>query len=361
MKRRRINMAWLVLSTLVGTGTSTWSQPTDSTPRSDPAGSATIQGVVIQIDERRPSQFVPWYEVPGGVLPDGVDQKFASIADRAWRAHTRVQRGDFIGALPLYVALRNELLWQTGPQSLDVCEGLTRCLISNSDRVAAIEPMLATFIACSSDGQHSAELPGVFDTSLLIRRDLPPVFASSDLGSSLESVHSSGDARIRMLHAYFELASCSVNDQDAVLNRLEELKRRNRTRDAGLVLVEQMCFAQAHPDESKRRGARESLVRRTQTQRGTWIEVWARLALGAGQIRDRDPYIRDRGVIELVHIIVRLGEVDPGLTMLAAQIAQEYLRDTDRAPWGAQLMQDAQRNLNPHGQSAGVKETRDNG
>ena len=261
------------------------------------------------------------------MLPDGVDARHTEMAANAWRAHTRLARGDVSGAMPIYAQLSRTYLWQVGPQSLDVCDGLTRCLIASEKRLDAIEPMLATFAAMGSELPDS--IVG-FDQTLKLRKDLPPVFQSADMGASLDTINESLDARASLMHAYFQLANCARNEQASALGRIEELKRQNRSRDAGLVLFEQMVFAQAHPDESKRRGARESLTRRTQTQRGTWIEVWARLAIGAGQIRDEDPYIRDRGVIELVHIIVRLGDVDPGLTLLAAQIAERYLRDTNR-------------------------------
>ncbi len=304
--------------------------------------SSTPQGLHLQREDQI-SIIIPWYELRAGQLPEGANASYASLAQNAWRAHARLDRGDSIGALPIYQSLARTYLWEQGPQSMDVCDGLARCLISSERRKQAIEPMLAWFVAGGLPGAESYAPSSSYDEDLQVRKDLPPIFADSDAGRCVESINA--PARTQLLHAYYALVAASESDRSEWFERIEELKRTYRTRDAGLVLIEQLCFAQALPEESGRRGARYSLTRRTQTQRGTWIEVWARLGIGVSKIRSDDENERDEGVIELVHIIVRLGDVEPGLTLLAAQIAQDELARTGRASWGDTLMQEAQRNI----------------
>ena len=304
--------------------------------------SSTPQGIHLQREDQT-SIIIPWYELRAGQMPEGANASYASLAQNAWRAHARLDRGDSIGALPIYQSLARTYLWEQGPQSMDVCDGLVRCLIGSERRKQAIEPMLAWFVADGLPGAESYAATSIYDEDLQVRKDLPPVFAETDAGRCVESIDA--PSRTQLLHAYYALVAASESDRSAWFERIEVLKRANRARDAGLVLIEQLCFAQAHPEESGRRGARDSLKRRTQTQRGTWIEVWSRLGIGVSKIRSENANERDEGVIELVHIIVRLGDVEPGLTLLAAQIAQDELARTDRASWGSALMQEAQRNI----------------
>ncbi len=313
----------------------------EPTPLSGNVLGAHEQGIDFQIGDDQ-TLLIPWFNLTPGVFPDGIDQQYKARALDAWRAHARIDRGDVYGALPIYRSLAGTYLWGVGPQSVDVCEGLLTCYLESGQRRDAVTPMLAFMHALESDLSgvlHGSQI----DEAFRVRKDLPPVFQDG-VRSNLD-VAKDVSIRTQLIASYYELALSTPSDREQILQEIAVQKRTQRARDAGLVLLEQMCFAQTHPDESVRRGARDSLRRRTQTQRGNWIEVWSRLALGASLIRDDDPQVRDSGVIELVHIIVRLSDVDPQLTLLAADLADSYLSYTHRSEWGNAIIREAQHKI----------------
>lgn len=310
--------------------------------------STTAQGMHVQRGESRSVVVVPWYE-----LREQAPDAYKDVSLLAWKARTRLDRGDVSAALPLYISLSKDYLWKQGPQSMDVCDGLTACLIGSGRRRQAVEPMLSWFEAEGLPGAEGTPLPESMDEPMGLRRDLPPVFADGEAVQAAD-IPSDCDGRTRLIHAYYALVTDEQDSRAMRLAEIEDLKRQYRARDPGLIFLEQMCFAQAHPELSQRDAARDSLVRRAQTQRGTWIEVWCRLALGAGLVRDDDVRLRDRGVVELIHVIVRLAHIDPGLTLLAADLADQHLSSTNRSQWGSKLKQDARRNLVGADASRGV-------
>ena len=315
----------------------------------------TEQGLSIRVAPDRPPTEIAWFEINAGEVPSGTPGIYEQIAQQAWAAHARLHRGDTKGAMALFAGLSKRYLWDRGEQSMDVCDGLAACLIDAGHRVSAIEPMVAWFVA---EGDQRGSNSSI-DASLRLRRDLPPVFdaASRSIELTPIPVEAKADTRTQLIHAYYALVLAAPADRDLILDSIIRLQRLLNARDSGLVLLEQASFAQAHPDTSSRQGARDALARRAQTQGDTWTEVWSRLALGAALIRDEDPLVRDRGVVELIHIIVRLSTIDPDLTLLAAQIAREHLDATGREAWGAQLAHDARMNIAGLGPSLSRRET----
>jgi len=74
------------------------------------------------------------------------------------------------------------------------------------------------------------------------------------------------------------------------------------------------------------------------------------VAIGVSLLGEPETNSNERGVIELIHIIVRLDQINGPLAVLASQIANEYLIRTDRKQWGSELMFDA-RSVSVGGQS----------
>jgi len=296
------------------------------------------QGVKLRVDDAVMPETIAWYRVRE---VEGAEHARARLALEAWRAHSRLARGDRTAALPVYTGLGEEYLWRVGPQSQDVCMGLTRCLLGAGERVEAVAPSLAWFVAADMHGPR-ADIPDIegIDGRYAIYIDLPPVFLREDGRREIGSLPESDTvtARERYLHAGFA-AALSGREQD--LARFDRAKREPGVRDPGVELFEDMIHAQSHPEPARRRAARDALERRTRTGGGSWIEVWARLGLGKAMLGDDETQTRERGLIELIHIIVRLPRVRPELTLLAAELAREYLNATDRPRWGAELMLEA--------------------
>lgn len=310
------------------------------------------QGIDVRVEGSGMPIEIPWYDLRSiePAMPE--INAYQQQAIDAWRAHARRKRGDLAGALPIYESLSDSYLWSVGAQSEDVSLGLVQCLLDAGRRDEAVMPMLSWFVAA---GLHTPigspivpMIDKMIDNQTLLLTALPPVF----LGDRSRDMPSEPPdpalltARERVLFALYVmvLAQQTRIDQQGV-DEIEQLKQSMRAKDAGIVLVEQMVFAQVHPDASRRQAAREALTRRARTQRNTWIEVWARLGLGASLLREPAFGEQERGVIELLHIVTRLSSVDAGLTMLAAEIANTHLASTGRAQWGQQILYDARANL----------------
>lgn len=290
---------------------------------------------------------IAWYDFRAFAPTDPAIEAYHEQAIAAWRARSRRLRGDLAGALPIYRSLERTYVWFVGPQSEDVCLGLAQCLIDAGRREEAVVPAVAWFVAAEAHAPGVAIIEPTIDTQTLLPTALPPVFLLTRGSGMLGELPDTPviPARERLLYAYYAMAQGKdIADVDQ-LEIIEQLKRTLRSRDAGTILMEQMVFAQSHPDVSKRLASRDALSRRTRTQRDTWIEVWARLGLGNALILDDDPSMRERGVIELLHVITRLARIEPGLTMLAAEIANSHLESTGRADWGQQILQDARTQL----------------
>ncbi len=299
------------------------------------------QGIELRTRDDLLPEIIPWFDVQSVEPPDPRLNAFADRATQTWRAHTRRLRGDLAGAMPIYMDIRDVYLWGRGEQSMDVCMGLTQCFLDREMRVEAIEPAIAWFVAAGAHTPGTGASDPSVDAQMLLPVALPPVFRDGDRMTGELPASELLTDRERLLHAYYEMALTEPDDGSDAVEEVERLKRALRARDPGLVLMEQMVYARSHPEAGKRQAARDALERCTRTQSDGWIEVWARLGLGAALLADADSLNHERGVIELIHIVVRLPAVSPGLTLLAAELASAYLESTGRAEWGTRLMHDA--------------------
>src|SRR5690606_26027526 len=67
----------------------------------------------------------------------------ANVADRLWRARTRIERGDWRLGEPLFEGLFATYGALTGPASAVAAEGLLRCRLRRGAQAASVEPWLA--------------------------------------------------------------------------------------------------------------------------------------------------------------------------------------------------------------------------
>src|SRR5690606_37611141 len=63
------------------------------------------QGVVFQIGESIIPQTIPWYDVQLVEPADSRVSAYQAVAVDAWRAHSRLARGDVVGAQEIYEQL----------------------------------------------------------------------------------------------------------------------------------------------------------------------------------------------------------------------------------------------------------------
>lgn len=312
------------------------------------------QGVVFQSAENILPVTIPWYDVQSIEPVDPRMASFQSVADDAWRAHSRLARGDSIGAQRIYEQLMADYFWKAGPQSADVSMGLARCNIESERPVAAVKPVLSWYVSTMYESADSiGELDG-FDSSYRVMVHLPPVFFGSHQIKSSVQLPDSYPSDLQAISAIYQLAiETAVHQKPIAEDRLDQIRRlvqQVQGRPLGLDLMLDMLVAQSHPDADARKDAREALDRKVRSGSGTWIELWARLGVGVSLLHEDDVDTNERGAIELIHIIVRLKDTSRPIAILASQIANDYFVRTDRPSWGAQLILEA-RNINDSGRN----------
>jgi hypothetical protein len=308
------------------------------------------QGVEIRINEQVIPQMIPWFDVRNLTGPVTGLGGYTQLAEVAWRAHVRLERGDYSGAEVLYEELADRYLWDVGGQSSDVSLGLIRCRLDRGDRVGAVEPFLSWLLASQyfAPREWQDSDPIGFDAQYGVFVDLPPVFGPSVQGRELDALPESDriTPRQRVLYGYYQLAlNQSVHrtsDGRANLDRIKAVMRDLDGRSPGVEFFADMVVAQAHPDAQQRLAARASLERRIRAHTDTWIELWARLGLGVSLLGEEGTQSNELGVIELIHVIVRLDHLSHPLAVLASELADDYLIHTDRQSWGEELRLAAQ-------------------
>lgn len=324
----------------------------DSTPIAGTTINLDDQGVSIRSSQQIIPLRVPWFDVKVIEPTPPAYPSMQAIADLAWRAHQRLVRGDFAGAELVYKQLEPRYLWGVGEQSVDVAQGLFLCRLDRGDRVGAITPAIAWLVAGVNASQTSPatqnDSPETYDQSFGLFTQLPPVFGPHDLGSIDLGDHlNNRPLRLGIIAELYQIAldtdQYKTQETGERLDSLIARSRDIRSQPAGVEFLLDMVMCQAHPEADRRQASRRQLENRFRSQKGTWGEAWARLAIGSSLIHEDDPTLNEQGVIQLIHIIVRMNRDQPELALLAAQIANEYLANTKRASWGQALIAQANR------------------
>ncbi|MCC6676862.1 MAG: hypothetical protein IT436_06940 [Phycisphaerales bacterium] len=262
---------------------------------------------------------------------------YSELADKAWRASSRLQRGDVVMAEPVLDELFPRLAGRSGPTALMVCDGLLRCRLRRGAQVGAIEAWLAGVSAraglAGSMGNGSGpggDLGALLDARTGLTPALPPVWI--------------GAAGVQV----WALAAPRFESAGGAAAELEVLYRQAARFECGLAvtlpgeapendgvrLVWEMVQARAGEAEA-RRAARQALAQRFLQSPGTWQEAWCRAGLGRSMLRETSVETRRLGIVELLHLPARLADQSPYLTGIAlAEAAAEVRREgDDEAAW----------------------------
>jgi hypothetical protein len=279
---------------------------------------------------------------------------FAAAAEQAWRARTRLERGDAVAAEPLFEKLFETTKSQHGPTAEVVAEGLLRCRVRRGSHVGAIEPWLAAVSAGSDLGTavlhpswaSDAGLSAVLDTSGLAP-SIPPMwlawpsvegYARSTPWLGAAGGSKAATARVALLatlyhqSAQFE-AGLPVNWTDVP------------TSDAAVQLVAQIVEARVG-DAEHRADARKALLDRLKTaghprsEDGTpaalapWMEAWLHAALGRSLVREEGTEQKQAGVLELLQLPARYATAHPylaGLALAESAVTLQGMGDAEGA------------------------------
>ncbi len=267
---------------------------------------------------------VAWADTPG--LPEQVSldrvraitgqraeawQALAPLADRAWRARSRVERGDLIGAEPLLESLASEYEGQTGATASVIFESLLRCRLARQAHSSAVDPWLAWLLSGARDGFLVGATATLGSRDVRLVASLPPIWQE---GPALRSLTSVSDPEVQsgavglLRDLYFSAARFEI---DGV-----EIEATYTTSDPAVALVRDIVIARAGAPRS-RTVARDALRKRLASETIGWVQAWCRTGIGRSLIREADFESKRRAIIELVTVHVQHGAESPYLAGLA--------------------------------------------
>lgn len=296
-----------------------------------PAGEVSgvgFEGVAVQ-EVEGVTRVVSWDRVRrvGGEWEDEF-ASFEAVAEMAWRARTRLERGDALGAEPLFEDLFELYGGKRGATARVVCEGLLRCRLRRGAIVGAIEAWLGT-LGAGGTGEWAREagLAPVLDEDRGVVPGLPPMWVESS--------------------AVAVLATSGLSDEDG----FARWYRRAAAFECGLEMgempprggraawVAEIVLARTGTAEERASG-REALRSRMANASGglpAWAEAWCRAAIGRSLILEEDEEQRLLGIVELLHVPSRLADANPYLAGLALAEASVALSDLGEAGGAARL------------------------
>lgn len=280
----------------------------------------TVMGVGPQGVQVRTPQgdvvVVGWDRVlrPPSSLAEAAEP-FEQLSTDAWRARSRVERGDLVLAEPLLLDVFDRVRdggALRGPTGLVVAEGLMRCRLARGATAAAIEPWLAWLDAsivrqprttfANRQWARDAGLPIVVDPASELAPMLPPMWLATpslQLVLQLEPVEGERDKASAMRALYQAAARFELGQ---VVDDLPDVPR-----EAASELVRDIVAARVL-DASARTSARARLEAALGNAASPWLSAWIRAAIGRSLVLDDDEEQRLRGVAQLlrVHVLHRL-------------------------------------------------------
>lgn len=299
--------------------------------QSPPAGQAaavTPDGVSVRTDAGE-LVMIGWDRIRevGGTLAAEASA-YRGVSDRAWRARSRVERGDTISAEPLVEELFEFYKGRTGPSASVVAECLLRCRLRRGAQIGAVEPWLAWIQAnrrvearpFAPDWSRDAGLPEVVDEKTGLSPALPPIWAPLASLQAFALAHPPetwrGETEADRLLAWYAHAArfeCGFSEPAPGLGGAS----------AGTRLVSELVVARTG-DDLARAEARAAIQARLKEPMADWMEAWCRASLGRSLIRERDREQVLLGVVQLLHVPSRLGHAHPylgGVALAEATVA----------------------------------------
>ncbi|GAB4383628.1 MAG: hypothetical protein Kow0022_03940 [Phycisphaerales bacterium] len=303
--------------------------------------SCDADGVVFE-DEFGVQRVVRWDLVKTAT---GEDRErvapFMDVARTAWRARTRLERGDAVSAEPLFEELYPQYEGRAGEMAALVCEGLLRCRLRRSAHTSAVRPWLSYLVSRPIGPYRSVitgalrsacdEQTGLVPSLAPIWENTPAVeaFARSEAIVAWSSRGGELPRRVELLSSLYVHAArfeCGLESGPPEI----ELTNADQ-RDLGIALVHAMVMARTG-DAEQRTGAREKLgqIMGSAARDRPWIEAWCRLAIGRSLLRESEVEERRLGVIEMLHLPARFADQLPylaGQALAESVVAMDELGD----------------------------------
>lgn len=295
--------------------------------------SADLAG--LSIDIAGGTDVIGWHRVRSveGRMA-GEAAPYLDLAEDAWRATSRLARGDAYGAEPIFEKLFERTRGEPGPTPAVIAEGLLRCRLRRDARASAVDAWLDLEANLSSAPTRTPRW-GIRSVALddrsLLCPSLPPIwfpgpaaeaFARRTEGADAPAGHTSA---VRVLYAAAASAAVGEPLDTAAAARAVEIASSR----PGGAFIAQLVLAQIG-GASARQDARRELERERSPSAEPWRRVWATVAIGRSLVAEDDAGARRRGVIELVSVHALDRGVTPylaGVALADAAIACEDLGD----------------------------------
>ncbi|MEM1185570.1 MAG: hypothetical protein AAGI53_11310 [Planctomycetota bacterium] len=263
-------------------------------------------------------------------------QPFVAAGRLAWRARTRLERGDAFAAEPLLEPLMAEFAGHRGPTPALIAEGVLRCRLRRGALTSAIPAWLMLLDADRRADRSAPLIPSlnpVVDPQTGLVPALPPLWID-DAGVTAFAAQRvslpSGDERAGVL-AELYIASARLSTGLAIEDSLLTDAERRSADDPGLRLAWAVVASQLPAGRARDRALTEleQVIANSGVpdQEPAWTEAWARAALGSTLVRAIDPDTRRLGVIHLLHVPARFGAEASYLAGLCLARAAETVRD----------------------------------
>lgn len=281
----------------------------------------------VEIEQAGQESLVGWHRVRAieGEYADAAEP-FRGLSETAWRAVSRLDRGDAFGAEPLFESIFGRYRGVSGPTAAAVAEGLLRCRLRRDARVGAMVAWLALYENLSAAPARrplwGIDSPAI-DRETLLAPALPPLWYDGPAARAFADQPdpappgsgSGGDEvawAVRVL--YRAAASHAVGhpiDATATGRAVTLASRRE-----GSGFVANMVVAQIGGEQA-RRDARLLLERHRTPDAERWRAVWATIAIGRSLLRESSEADRRRGVLALISVHALDRGESPYLTGLA--------------------------------------------
>ena len=296
------------------------------TPVLDPVAGVGSDGVTIAVPgplpPGEPLPLLSWDQVASisGPFADSA-QAYAKTADAAWRARTRLERGDLSGAEPLFEQLFATYGGRRGPLAQLVCGGLLLCRNARGATSLAVPALLGYLEACEGDpsprlivrGDDAADPSDLtpIDASWRLSPGVPPIWLSTlAVQTSSRAAWKTYPGRTGQLSELYRLSQAGELGDVAA-----DLPPRPDATDESLCLVWEIVVSRAG-DAAARASAREQLRGRlgAGSQLPPWLAAWCRAAVGRSLLRESDSESRMLGVAELLAVPAAMEYAVPYLT-----------------------------------------------
>lgn len=282
----------------------------------------------------------------------------ATLAMTTWRARTRLERGDWAGAEPLFEAAAAQAGTLNGPTGATISQGLLICRAVREARAGAVWAWLA-WARTIRDGPGLAESPAgslvaapaattvawvggridpmvgrsPIDPRTGLAPALPPVWVP---GPSLEAVVRSPEWDRLGLTAADPVAELALWYRAAATFESggTPVHPPATSAEDAVRLVREVVVSRIGDPESRAQ-ARGSLLARLDVEGvDRWVEAWCRTGIGRSLVREAEAREVRRGVLELLHVPARFGADQSylsGIGLATAAVAMAELGDLTAA------------------------------